>query len=316
MFTTSNFCTMWCMRSAAILATAFAFLSVNDVVRADDAPQKAATSDEEAAIRAGSEKFAKDFAAGDAKAIAAGFAKDGELIDEYGRTFRGREAIEKEYAEIFANRPGAKIDVKVDSIKFLGPNVAVESGTAKADSKTGAAGPATQYTAILVKQDDGKWLLMNVNESRPAVVSDAQRLASLSFLIGEWQADLGDGKAYQLRCEWMQGQSFIKRTFNVRENGQELSSGTQIIGFDPLAAQIVSWTFDSTGGFGHEMWENEGNRWRVNASSILPDGSTSLSTNYLTLGDNNQFTWQSVERSLNTQLLPDTALVQVKRVSE
>ncbi len=48
----------------------------------------------------------------------------------------------------------------------------------------------------------------------------------------------------------------------------------------------------------------------------MPDGGTSLADNYLTKVNGNTFTWQSVERSLNRQLLPDTAEVSVQRVSE
>ena len=275
----------------------------------------AAPSEDEAAIRASAEAYEKAFAASDAKALAAAFSEDGELTVETGRTFKGRDDIEQEYTAIFADRAGAKIDVQIESIKFLSPDVAVESGTAQAESKSSASGPGTKYTAVHVKRD-GKWLLANVNESRAAAPNDKERLAALAFLVGEWKAELGAGKTYESRCEWMPGQGFLKRTFSVKEKSQELTSGTQIIGYDPLAGQIISWTFDASGGFGHELWEQNGGRWRISASSILPDGGTSLSTNYLTKGDNNSFTWQSVERSLNDQLLPDTALVRVERISE
>ena len=301
----------------SLFAATFAALSLTAGLASAQEAASAATapSEDETAIRASAEAYEKAFAAADAKALAAAFSEDGELTVETGRTFKGRDAIEQEYAAVFADRAGAKIDVQIESIKFLSPDVAVESGTAQAESKSAAGGPGTKYTAVHVKRD-GKWLLANVNESRAAAPRDKERLAALAFLVGEWKADLNAGKTFESRCEWMPGQSFLKRTFSVKEKGQELSSGTQIIGYDPVAAQIVSWTFDSSGGFGHELWELQGGRWRISASNILPDGGTSLATNYLTKGNNDVFTWQSVERSLNDQLLPDTALVRVERVSE
>ncbi len=286
------------------------------LARAQEATAPAnATSDDEAAIRATADAYEKAFAASDAKALAAAFSEDGELTVETGHTFKGRDEIEREYSAIFADRAGSKIDVQIESIKFLSPDVAVETGTAQAESKSSASNTGTKYTAVHVKRD-GKWLLANVNESRAAAPIEKEPLAALAFLVGEWKANLDAGKTYESRCEWMPGKGFLKRTFSVKDQGKELTSGVQIVGYDPLASEIVSWTFDSSGGFGHELWESHGGRWRISASSVLPDGGTGLSTNYLTKGDDNSFTWQSVERSLNDQLLPDTALVRVQRVSE
>lgn len=272
-------------------------------------------SADEAAIRASADEYEKAYAAGDAKALAAQWAEDGELVDAFGRSFKGRDDIEREFEQIFADRPGATVDVTIDSVKFLSPDVAVESGTAKAQAKDGSTGEPVQYTAIHVKRD-GKWLLSNVNESPASQPASGTRLADLAWLVGEWKAELGDGKTYRLRCEWMPDKSFLRREFFVQEGDKPLSSGTQIIGFDPVLGQIVSWTFDSSAGFGHELWESQGTRWRIAASSVLADGATSLATNYLMKTGDNAFTWQSVERSLNDQLLPDTAQVRVERVSQ
>jgi hypothetical protein len=193
--------------------------------------------------------------------------------------------------------------------------VAVESGSTRAHSATSPAGPPVKYTAVHVKQD-GKWMMSNVSESRPAVAAGERNLAGLNWLVGEWKADLGGGKIYRMTCQWMPEKTFLSRTFSVTEGDRTISSGTQIVGWSPVLAQIVSWTFDSTGGFGHEMWEDHGNRWRIDASNVLPDGATSLATNLLNKLDDNAFTWRSVERSLNEQLLPDTAEVRVERVSQ
>ena len=66
---------------------------------------------------------------------------------------------------------------------------------------------------------------------------------------------------------------------------------------------------------GRELWSQSGQRWTIEASSTLRDGGTSLATNILMKLDDNTFSWQSVERSLNGDLLPDTAIVRVKRVA-
>jgi uncharacterized protein (TIGR02246 family) len=278
-------------------------------------PRAEKPGDDEAVIRASADEYVKAFNAGDAKAVAATWTEDGQFVDENGRKFQGRDQIEKEFEAIFANEPGAEIEVAVESVKFLTPEVALESGTAHSHSRNHSAGPPVAYTAIHVKHD-GKWLLSNVNESRPDMATSEQRLSGLIWLVGEWKAELSGGKSYRMTCQWLPEKSFLSRTFTVSEAGKSLSSGTQIIGFDPLASQVVSWTFDSTGGFGHEIWEDRGSEWRSYASSVLPDGATALSTNVLTKVNDDSFTWRSVERSLNDQLLPDTAEVRVERVSQ
>jgi uncharacterized protein (TIGR02246 family) len=273
-----------------------------------------AQSGEEATIRALAKDYEKNFNSGNAKAVAEAWAEDGTFTDEHGRQFQGRPAIEKEFAAIFADNPGARIIVNVESIKFISPDVAVENGTTEVDVQGGPKGQPVKYNAVQVKRD-GTWRLYSVNEARPSG-NAAERLAGLAFLVGEWKADLAKGKTYRMTCQWLPGKTFLSRTFSVSNAEGEISSGTQIIGFDPVLAQIVSWTFDSTGGFGHEMWENRAGEWRIEASSVLPDGATSLSTNLLAQLDDNTFTWRSVERSVNEQLLPDTSEVRVKRVSQ
>jgi hypothetical protein len=203
----------------------------------------------------------------------------------------------------------------VESVKFVTPDVAVESGTTSGRSKNASAGPPLRYTAVHVKRD-GKWLLSSVNESRPAIFTSAQRLAGLSWMVGQWKADLPEGKTYRMTCQWMPEKSFLSRSFTVNEGDKVVSSGTQIIGWEPAAGQIVSWTFDSSGGIGYEMWEDHGSQWRIPASGILPDGATSLATNLMVKTGDNAFTWRSVERSVNEQPLSDTAEVRVERVSK
>ena len=88
------------------------------------------SSPEVAAIRAGSEAFVAAFNKQDAKAIAALWTEDGEYIEESGRRFAGREAIEKGYAELFVGNPAAQMKIAIDSLRLVGPNAAIEDGRA------------------------------------------------------------------------------------------------------------------------------------------------------------------------------------------
>ncbi len=86
---------------------------------------------DEKAIRATADDFVKAFNAADAKAVGALWATDAEYTDESGQSYHGRAAIEKEYADLFKEHRGATMTVNIESIRFLGPDIAMEKGIAK-----------------------------------------------------------------------------------------------------------------------------------------------------------------------------------------
>ena len=268
---------------------------------------------DETAIRATAEAYAKAFDAADAKALAALWTADAQFVNELGVEFQGRDAIVRELSSTWSEHPGTKIEVTVTSIRQLAPDVALETGTSRARPSGGNPTPGVKYTAVHVKRD-GKWLMSNVTESRLMPATNEPYLKDLAWLEGEWKAEAG-GKTTTFQCEWMPNKSFLRRSFTVKEKDQTISSGTQIIGWDPQLVTIVSWTFNSDGSVGRDLWSQAGQRWSIEATSTLRDGSTSMATNILTKLDDNTFTWQSVERSLNGDPLPDTAIVRVKRVA-
>jgi uncharacterized protein (TIGR02246 family) len=133
---------------------------VNAGARADTAtPAAAAPSADEGAIRATADEFVKAFDAGDAKAIGAQWSTDAEYTDESGQDFQGRTAIEKLYADLFRDHPGAQIKVHIDSIRFLGPDIAIEKGIAEGTSPKEGISTSARYTVTHARRD-GKWLMV------------------------------------------------------------------------------------------------------------------------------------------------------------
>src|SRR6185295_5260064 len=98
---------------------------VSNACRADQA-------DEEAAIRKSDDAYVEAYNKQDAKALAALWSPEAVYVDpETGDEAVGREEIEKEFAETFKGSKDAKLEVNASAIKFMSPNVAVESGTAR-----------------------------------------------------------------------------------------------------------------------------------------------------------------------------------------
>ena len=124
---------------------------------------------DEAAIRKAVESYVAAFNQGDAKALAAMWSPEAVYTNPLsGEQVVGREAIEQQFAAIFADAKGAKLEAKTDSVQFVSPSVGIEHGTAKV-MVPDQAPEETEYTAVYVKRDD-QWLLDRVTEEEVLVV--------------------------------------------------------------------------------------------------------------------------------------------------
>jgi uncharacterized protein (TIGR02246 family) len=275
------------------------------------APAKAGGEADEKAIRATADAFVKAFNAGDAKAVGALWATDAEYTDESGQTIQGRAAIEKEYAETFKHRLGAIMTVKIESIRFPAPEIAIEKGVARVKSPGGIADTAARYTVVHAKRG-GKWIMVLGRDAPFVPASNEEYLKDLEWLIGDWTPEAKD-LPLRIRFEWMAQRNFIRNTYTVTKDGQATLTGGQIVGWNPKLGRIVSWHFDAQGGFGDDVWAKDGSKWVIEAHGVFRDGSETASVNVLTPIDANSFTWQSVRRTLDGVRLPDTQPVKIVR---
>jgi hypothetical protein len=87
----------------------------------------------------------------------------------------------------------------------------------------------------------------------------------------------------------------------------------QVIGWDESTKQIRSWVFDSDGGFGDGIWSRKENRWTIKSTGTLPDGGKSSAVQIMTQVDGDSFKWQSVNREVDGELLPNVDEVLIVR---
>ena len=273
-------------------------------------------SADEATIRANANKFVEAYNRRDSKTMASMWSPEAVYMDPTtGEGVVGREAIAKQFDFTFAGAEDAKLAVTVDSIEFVSPNVAIEKGTA-AVTYADFDPEKTSYTAVHVKRD-GQWLLDRVSEAEipPPPPSNYEHLKELEWMIGSW-VDEDAAVTIQTDCEWTKNRNFITRSFAVVIGDQVDKSGMQIIGWDPAARQIRSWVFDSDGGFSDGKWTRKGNRWLVQQSGTLPDGGKSSALNIFTQVNGDSFTWQSINRDADGEVLPNVEEVLIVRNSD
>jgi len=266
---------------------------------------------DEQAIRMAADAFAKAYSAKDAKALASLFTADAEIVDEDGNAFQGRENIDRVFTGIFKEHPKAKMQISIKSIRFLSPLVAIEDGTSTVTQESDEPLERNRYMVVHVKQD-GKWLMASARDLSDEESSGEDQLRQLGWLIGDWVDESPDAMVITSYC-WADNRHYILSDFTVQIGGNPAMTGTQRIGWDPLKKQIRSWSFDSRGGFAEGAWTRDGKRWIVKMVGVTHDGKPASSTNITTIVSKDRFTWQSRDRLVGGDKMPDIEEVPIAR---
>jgi uncharacterized protein (TIGR02246 family) len=264
------------------------------------------------AIKKQAMTFIEAFNKGDARAVAEAWTPDGDYTDQDGHRFQGREAIEKNFANLFAEHKGLKLQIDSASLRMVTPDVAVEDGTVAVHPPDGGPPSRARYTNVLAKKD-GKWLLSSVRESPYAAPSNYEHLRGLEWLIGDWVGERSPGESERLSVTWGAHQNFLHATFTTTFKNIAVGNITQWVGWDPLEKRIRSWIFDETGGFGEGSWARDREKAVLKVNAVLPEGKKLTATIILTPLDADTIEMQSRDRSVDGKAIPDPKEVKLKR---
>jgi uncharacterized protein (TIGR02246 family) len=256
-------------------------------------------------------EYEKAYNAGDAKGLAQYFTEDIQYTDERGQLTAGRSGIEKLLADTFAETKGATLEIQVNSARPLGSDVFEQNGVTTVTSPNGEK-ESSGFTAIYVKKD-GKWLISRLIEFPVPDPTPEEQLSQLAWMVGTWK-DTGGSTNVETKAHWARGNNFITRTFKVSRGDDVLLEGWQIIGWDPKEKRIRSWIFDTDGGYGEGTWTRDGNRWLVKETRVAGDGSESSAEQTITYIDQDHYTYESANRTLNGNPQPNIEKVNIDRV--
>jgi len=288
----------------ATQTTAASSAKAAPVAAQSKAPGMTDRPEEERAIRAVGEAFTNAYNAGDAKAVAALFTADAEMVDEHGERIKGRPTIQAFFEGMFRERNGAKIEISLESLGFLGPDVAKEEGHTRVKPAEKEASEAVQRYSLLFVKQGGKWLYSSVREDDEPGLAHHERLKELEWLLGDWVDETIDSTVHAT-CRWSPDKNFLLRDFTIHVQSQPVMTVAQRIGWDPLTKQIKSWVFDSEGGYGEGHWTRDGNQWFIKSTGVLPDGRTASATNVLTRSGPHSARWASIERTVGGHVVPN-----------
>jgi uncharacterized protein (TIGR02246 family) len=286
-------------------------------VAAGTMPVRAAEPNTKDKETLGKGKRAQDFIAaferGDAKTVAAFWTENGDYVDETGREYKGRAAIQKMYEKFFAGNKKMKLNIIVTSARMVGSDVAIEDGITEVTPAEGGLPSAARFSAVLVKRY-GEWYFESVRDSVPHPPSNAEHFEDLEWLLGEWTGESEKGESAKASYAWAENRNFIVSSFATTLDGVPVVGGTQWIAWDAVDKQIRSYSFYSGGGVGEAVWTKMGDTWVVKVNARTSAGKRVLATNVLTKVDADQATWQMTKLTVDGQPMPDPKPVKMQRV--
>ena len=223
----------------------------------------------------------------------------------------GRDAIEKVFADAFADNQDIKL--RIQSIEFVSPNVAILRGTAQV-IRPDAEPEESEYTMVRVKRD-GQWLIDRVSEieKEKPTPSNYEHLKDLQWMIGSWHDDdPRPAVEIQTDCEWTKNKNFMTRSFAIAIGDQVVSQACRSSAGIQMPSKFVPGYSIPTAVTARALGPKK-EQWFIQNTATLPDGGKATSVNIITRLDDNSFKWESVNREIDGEILPNADPVVVVR---
>jgi uncharacterized protein (TIGR02246 family) len=266
---------------------------------------------EQAAIRLVAESFVKAYNRGDSQAIAQLFTPEALIVGANGVSTHGREAIEQVFAEVFKRHPQTQMKIVIGAIRAVSPGVAIEEGTSTVTYTSGEPAEQGRYVVVHVLRD-GQWRMASARDVTAEPLPAEEQLKQLAGLIGDWVDEGPDGMIFT-SYRWTDNHCYILGEFTVRVHGRPALTGSQRIGWDPLAKTFHSWVFDSEGGYAEGVWSLQGRQWMTKLTGVTRDGKVASSTTVITFVGKDRMLWQARDRVVGEERLPDVREISIVR---
>lgn len=303
-------------RANALVVTVLSSLALMmpPAARGQDAPADDPNAAALDALKISAERFVEAFNRADAAAVAATYLPGGEITLQDGTVLTGREAIAAFYREGYeeAGESKPRAAIEVDSVRFVTPGVAIESGTlliTKGDVTT-----SHPYTAVQIMQEDGTWLTGSVRDELGGAAPPNEQLLALEWLVGDWIIQQGDVET-RLSFAWSDFGPYLEGGAEVAQTYAGAVALSIRIGWDAAREGFISWGHDSEGGYVQSEWtETEPGTWLMRSKGVTSEGEAN---EYLQVceiaADHQSFTWTIRDQTIGGALQPNRVLTAVKR---
>lgn len=265
----------------------------------------------EDAIRAKVRAYETAFNAGDAPAMARMWTPDGSYVNTDGWVSTGREQLEKLHAHYFGQKPHKSLKISVGSISESTPDTVVERGITSVVDDKGNTISRSPYIAIH-RRIDGEWLLQSVVEMSPQ--SLPAKVADLNWMLGSWKAANGENSV-TVTNKMQPGGRMMLTDFEIAQGKATPEKDMMVTTVDPATGKLMAFMFDSNGGYGRGIWQQEQGKWFLTTHRVKPDGSQIDAVHVLSRDDENTMRWSTVNRTADGVALKDIPDVTVTRTT-
>lgn len=262
----------------------------------------------------GLQKAAEDFVSAynqqDAKAIAALFTEEGEILSLSGdQLTSGRTEIQSLYEELFATSE-FQIAIEADSVRLVAPNLAIEDGIyhLTPTAEENAPPRSFRYTTVLTSTEPGAWKIAS-SRTLEDVTEGAGHLAALAAVLkGEWTYTDPEGVRVDLAFGWDPTGNYLIGGMLTSTADGEPQEGSIRIAWDASNQHIRSWMFDAKGGFTEGVWMANETGWLVRSEGTTGDGEAVSASQQLTTEGSETLIWSASQRIVDGETLPDQTL--------
>jgi hypothetical protein len=231
-------------------------------------------------------------------------------------TTTGRAEIQARYEEIFAAGETPAVAIEVDSVRFVGKDLAIEDGTVHF-TPPGENAPAksTAYTAVLQKNEAGSWQIASTRALADTTGPAGQLAELAATLKGDWTA-MRDGLRLDLAFGWDGSGNFVAGEMLATTADGEPQSTNLRIGWDAARKTITWWSFDDGGGFAKGDWTPTEEGWLIRTEGTTADGESTSANQSLKLEGKDVILWNAADRLVDGEKLPDIEMRVVRQAPE
>ena len=295
------------MKHFAITALALATLNPS-VLRAEE------PSPDIAGLEKSAEAFVIAYNGKDASALAALFTPEGEIVDmRADDVISGTDDIKAHYENVFSEDVFAAVAIEVDTVRIVGPGLAVEDGTAHftVDEETDAP-ESVAYTAILARDGEGDWKIASSRtlENVTGVAGNLEDLANV--LKGDWTAQ-NNGLRLDFAFGWDPTGKFLAGELLAEVTDADPVETKMRFAWDAAKKVIVCWSFDNEGGFSKADWVPVDGGYLVRTEGTTADGEAMSANQFLSIKDDNSLLWNAHDRMIAGERLDDNEFRIVRR---
>lgn len=270
------------------------------------------TDDAKAAVASRVASYVAAFNRRDVTACTEHWSKSAEyIVNGTAKPVVGRKAIGEALEQLLSTDEQFEFTVNHQRFRAVSDSVVIEEGVARLESETHGIEYA-HYLVVHVKQN-GTWYRDSIRETHIGTLSaSAPDSEELESLVGRW---IHTSKEITLTVQssWTHNRRFITRNFELKDKNGNKTTATEIIGWDPAAGVLRSWSFDSQGGFEQAVWNRDGDQWLIKVDAVLPDGSTATEQRMLAVDSDGKLRSRIIEQQFGGRLLPGSEAITLVR---